>query len=237
MNLDEIYQRDQRVWDECAETYEDRIVRGHPDVLAYESFEEDLLDRVLLYLSAEQKRPLHLYDVGCGSARLHLRYGMKTMNVGELAEPDAERVRLLRRLISEYEYDPQLSQHLHSIGGIDFSSCMLKTAEMKLSDFGLGSRLGKNLTLEHGSAFDLQAMDGGLFPVVVSVCNSIGVMQGPEGASELFKSLRRTVETAGGIAIISGYRREAVETFALGNYESTMDVCGQPRWLLLGSAI
>jgi hypothetical protein len=64
----------------------------------------------------------------------------------------------------------------------------------------------------------------------VALCNTIGVMQGPEGASRLFSAMRRAVE-AGGLAMISCYRREAVESFALGNYESTMDVSGQPRWL------
>ena len=68
-------------------------------------------------------------------------------------------------------------------------------------------------------------------PVVVSVCNSIGVTQGPAGAVELFKSMRRAVEDSEGLAIISCYRAEAIESFALGNYESTMNVCGQPRWL------
>jgi hypothetical protein len=56
-------------------------------------------------------------------------------------------------------------------------------------------------------------------------------MQGEKGAVALFKSLRRTVEAAGGIAIISCYRQKAIESFALGNYESTMNVSGQPRWL------
>ena len=62
--------------------------------------------------------------------------------------------------------------------------------------------------------------------------HSIGVMQGPEGAEQLFASIERAVGSTGGIGIISAYRKEAVGSYALGNYESTMDVCGQPKWLI-----
>ena len=49
--LEAMVERDRRVWNDCAGTYEERIVCGHPDVLAYESFEEDFLDRVLAFLA------------------------------------------------------------------------------------------------------------------------------------------------------------------------------------------
>lgn len=229
--LTESYMRDQQVWDACATTYETRIVQGHPDVLAYEAFEEDLLDRILLYLVREQGTKIHLYDVGCGSGRLHLRYGMKTADMANLPPQDAEKVRCLRLFRSDYAFDHCLAERLHSIGGLDFSVKMLETAEEKLRNSGLADLIGIRLLLEQGSAFELQPMNAEPLPIAVSVCNSVGVMQGPDGAAELFKSMRRAVEDGGGIAIISGYRREAVENFALGNYESTMDVCGQPRWV------
>ncbi|MCA1810027.1 MAG: hypothetical protein LC725_11360, partial [Lentisphaerae bacterium] len=75
MQLPERYARDQKIWDDCAQAYEAAIVHGHPDVTAYENFEEDLLDRILLFLARDARQELHLYDVGCGSGRLHLRYG------------------------------------------------------------------------------------------------------------------------------------------------------------------
>ncbi|MBU4211884.1 MAG: class I SAM-dependent methyltransferase [Verrucomicrobia bacterium] len=224
--------RDQRVWDACASVYEDRIVGGHPDVTAYEGFEEDLLDRVLLYLARERKKRLCLYDVGCGSGRLHLRYAMKTTSVAQLKPADAQLLERARRKNPAFAYDPLWAEQLVSVGGVDFSTQMLELARAKLRKNGLGSLLDHKIFFDHGSAFDLQPMEGEPFPVAISVCNSIGVMQGPEGATKLFKAMRRAVESAGGIAIISGYRREAVATFALCNYESTMDVSGQPRWLI-----
>lgn len=229
--LKDHYARDQRVWDTCASVYEERIVGGHPDVRAYESFEEDLLDRVLLYLARERNKRLRLYDVGCGSGRLHLRYAMKMTSAAQLPPSDARALDSARRRHPACAFDPLLAERLVSVGGVDFSAHMLELAGAKLRENGLRSRLGHALGFDLGSAFDLQPMACEPFPVVISVCNSIGVMQGPEGAVALFQAMRRAVEKAGGIAIISGYRREAVEAFALGNYESTMDVSGQPRWL------
>lgn len=231
VNLDDKFERDRRVWDACADTYEERIVGGHPDVLAYESFEEDFLDRVLLFLGREGKKKLRLYDVGCGSGRLHLRYGMKTASVSQLPEEDACRVSTQHATNHAYAYDAVLAAQLVSIGGLDFSAEMLTLAENKVREAGLGSLLGTRLELEQGSAFDLQPMASQPTPVVVCVCNSIGVMQGPEGAAELFEAVKRAIVPAGGVAIISAYDRDAVATYALGNYESTMDVCGQPQWL------
>lgn len=226
------FERDRRVWDACANTYEDRIVGGHPDVLAYERFEEDLLDRVLLFLARDCGRKLRLYDVGCGSGRLHLRYGLKTATTSKLSEQDALRVSRMRATNPAYAYDAVFSSQLGSIGGVDFSSEMLALAKTKLCEAGLSTLLGTRLELERGSAFDLQPMATEPTPVVVCVCNSIGVMQGPDGAAELFEAVKRAVVPAGGVALISAYHRDAVGAYALGNYESTLDVCGQPRWLV-----
>lgn len=231
-----VCKRDQGVWDSCASVYEREIVRGHPDILAYEAFEEDFLDRVLCFLAGRCHLPLHLVDVGCGSGRLHVRYGLKTMRGERLSQPDIARMRRARAGRVDLDYDPALGGEagtgvLARIGGIDFSSEMIVLARGKLEDAGFGELLKSRAWFRAQSAFDLEAMDAQPLPVLVTVCNSIGVMQGPDGAQELFRSLRRAVEPAGGIAIISAYRREAVVSHALGNYESTMNVSGQPRWL------
>lgn len=231
-DLENICIRDRKVWDSCASIYDRRIVNGHPDVLAYEAFEEDLLDNILNYLILETKRAIHLLDVGCGSGRLHQRYGLKTADVSELPKEDIEKVNTFRMLNNRFAFDPLLAVKLSSIDGIDFSANMLKIAEERIRVSGLSSLLGAKLFLRQGSAFDLQPLNSGSLPIAVSVCNSIGVMQGPSGAVSLFESMRRAVEDSGGIAIISAYRKEAVITHALGNYESTMDVSGQPYWLV-----
>lgn len=230
--LQEKYERDRQTWDACAQSYEEHIVGGHPEVAAYEAFEEDLLDRILLYLIRDCGRRVHLFDVGCGSARLHCRYGIQISEEGDLSGPDRERIRALRAVHPQVRFDSELARGLDSIGGLDFSAEMIALAQRKLNASGLESLLNwKRLWLRQGSAFDLSPMKKDPLPVAVTLCNSIGVMQGPEGAKELFRALRRAVEDAGGLALISAYRREAVASHALGNYESTLSVSGQPRWL------
>jgi len=230
-DLNLAYERDREVWNSCARAYEEQIVSGHPDVTAYESFEEDLIDRMLAHLIGNRKVRVHLYDVGCGSGRLHLRYGLKTVRPGSQSGKDAVLVHQARRGNPGYAFDPVLAEGIDSIGGVDFSASMIALARGKLARAGLSGFLESRLTLDQGSAFDLQPFSPQPVPFVATVCNSIGVMQGPEGAVELFRSMRRAVEAASGIALISAYRKEAVQSFALGNYESTMNVCGQPRWL------
>lgn len=87
------------------------------------------------------------------------------------------------------------------------------------------------LTLEKGSAFELEEQSDKILPVAICLVNSIGVMQGFEGANALFKSMRRAVESAKGIAIITCFQQEYLESYGLGQYESTMDVSGQPIWM------
>ncbi len=225
------YDRDRHVWDACANTYERQIVGGHPDVRAYEAFEEDLFDRVLRHLAAAGNA-LRLYDVGCGSGRLHLRYGLQTTDAATLTSGDAARVGAARQIDPGVRHDPLLAAHLIGVGGIDFSISMLELGDRKLRAAGLSVAINDGrLSFDHGSAFDLPPFGHGV-PVAVCCCNSIGVMQGREGAAALFTSMRRAVDPAGGVAIISAYRRAAVADQALGNYESTMDVCGQPAWLV-----
>ena len=113
------------------------------------------------------------------------------------------------------------------IGGF----ALIRLARRKLAAAGLDASADGRLALWQASAFDLEPLECAETPVAVSVCNSVGVMQGPEGAGRLFAAMGRAVAQAGGIAIISGYRRDAVASHALGNYESTMHVSGQPVWL------
>lgn len=224
------FQRDRAVWNDCATTYENRIVTGHPDVLAYMGFEDDFLDRMLWFLAGDLNLDLRLYDVGCGSGRLHLRHGLRMADESALSTEDAHRLRQARAA-AQVGPDRLTATRIRTVGGIDFSARMIDLARQKLEHAGLGSLLGKRLLLDEGSAFDLEPMAAEPIPVVVSVCNSIGVMQGKAGAEALFDSMRRAVEKAGGIGLISAYSRTAVSTHALNQYESTMDVCGQPVWL------
>jgi len=230
-SLTEIFERDRSVWDSCARTYERQIVGGHPDVTAYEEFEEDLLDEVLHYLMGEQKQTVRLVDAGCGSARLHCRFGLQMIDEDQLPADVAARVRAARAKRTGCAYESLVADRLRAVEGIDFSAEMIALAKEKLTDAGLGRLVGSRLKLVQGSAFDFAPMTSEPLPVVVSVCNSIGVMQGPAGAASLFRSVRRAVEDAGGVAVISAYRKEAAASFALGNYETTLDVCGQPEWL------
>jgi len=213
IDLATAFRRDREVWDACASSYEDHIVHGHPEVQAYLDFEEDLLDRLLLYLIRDCGREVRLHDVGCGSGRLHLRYGRHFVQRKSMRA------------------EPSLADGLKMVSGLDFSAQMLAIARRNLGQAGLDPLVDSRLLLEEGSAFDMLPLPASPLPVAVALCNTIGVMQGPAGASRLFAAMRKVVE-AGGIAMVSCYDQEAVASFALGNYESTMDVSGQPRWLV-----
>lgn len=219
MTLEKRYRDDLVTWDRCAADYERAIVCGHPDVRAYEDFEEDFLDALLRYLLLKGEGPLRLLDAGCGSARIHLRYGLK-MSPSVPNTPGRD-----------IAYDPLIASGLNGIDGVDFSSEMLDIARQKLSTAGISPRIRNLLRLRQGSAFDPAPEFVKGLPVAMAVCNTIGVMQGPEGARRLFQALRKEVEQEGGIALISAYRHDAVSNYALGNYESTMNVSGQPYWL------
>ncbi len=226
----EKYKKDNVAWDKCAEIYEAQIVGGHPDIYAFESFEEDFLDRLLLYLIEQQNRPIKILDLGCGSGRLHLRYGAKTVPNEEIVK--YSRLREIKRTRPELAYDPELSKGLAEVWGIDFSLKMIKLAEAKIKEAQLERAQSVPLTLKQGSAFEINEEPKEILPVAVNLINSICVMQGPEGAVKLFKSMRKGVEKAGGIAIISNYQREYIESYGLGQYESTLDVSGHPRWMV-----
>jgi SAM-dependent methyltransferase len=221
--------KDQLTWDECAETYERQIVSGHPDITAFEEFEEDFLDSVLRFLCKSQDRRIKVMDIGCGSGRLHIRYGAKTLDVSKL--PSSHPLLKLKALRPDLAYDRILRQGLDEVWGIDFSSKMIRLAEDKVNEAQLRRADSVSLNLVQGSAFDLTHEPEQTLPIAVSLVNSVGVTQGPLGAIELFKSMRRAVEPANGIAIISCYQQEYLESYGLGQYESTLDVSGQPWWM------
>lgn len=218
MRLEQRYKSDLLTWKRCANAYEEAIVCGHPDVRAYAFFEEDLLDALLVYLIRDATLAVRLLDVGCGSGRLHLRYGLKTALADTVPE-------------TSFDFDHILASGLIEVDGVDFSDEMLEIAREKLAAAGIPASRRGRFRLRKGSAFDLEPVPGEGIPVAVALCNTIGVMQGSEGAQRLFQALRRVVEPEGGIALISAYRHDAVSTYALGNYESTMNVSGQPCWL------
>ncbi|MBW7864636.1 MAG: class I SAM-dependent methyltransferase [Candidatus Hydrogenedentes bacterium] len=213
------HETDPVTWDRCAREYEEGIVMGHPDVLAYENFEEDFLDALLLFLITQGHGPLRLLDAGCGSGRLHLRYGMKMT---------PESTGGTRGRIA---FEPLMASGLAGVDGVDFSVEMLGLARRKLDAADFPPEVRRSLRLRHGSAFDPPPEFVKGLPVAVALCNTIGVMQGPEGARRLFEALRRAVEPEGGVVVISAYRLDAVAAYALSNYESTMNVSGQPCWL------
>jgi SAM-dependent methyltransferase len=227
--LEKQYQKDNITWDQCAEIYERQIVGGHPDITAYENFEEDFLDRMLRFLGKNQDRPIKLMDIGCGSGRLHLRYAAKTSKPSRYENNELlKKFRLNRPYLA---YDDVLDNSLTEVWGIDFSEKMIALARKKMREAGLDHGPPIKTLFKQGSAFQLEPQTKKFFPVAVCLVNSISVMQGPEGAQSLFKAMRRAVEPAGGIAVISNYQSEFVESHALGQYESTMDVSGQPWWM------
>ncbi|MCJ7801336.1 MAG: class I SAM-dependent methyltransferase [Candidatus Marinimicrobia bacterium] len=223
------YEIDKQTWDKCAETYERQIVGGHPDILAFEQFEEDLLDRIIRLLGRKQKRKIKLMDIGCGSGRLHIRYGAKAHNISEL---DSTHPLVKLKIQSQnLRFDPDVTKILSEVWGVDFSKKMIDLAHEKIAKAGLNKNNFIKLTLEQGSAFELEEQSDEFLPIAICLVNSISVMQGIKGARNLFKSMRKAVESAKGIAIISCYQQEYIESYGLGQYESTMDVSGQPIWM------
>lgn len=225
-------EHDRNVWNNCATVFEERIVSGHPNIVANEMFEEDLLDRVLIQLALTSKRNIQIIDVGCGSGRIHLRYGLMTTDATRLPPTKAAKIKSIRIKNSSFTFDSYLAAKLHSIRGIDISSEMLKLAKKKLRASGIGEMIGEKFTFELGSVFELESKPNTSLPVAVCLNNSIGIMQGPLGAIQLFKVMREMVESCHGVAVISAYYKEAISSQALNRYESTMDVSGQPKWLV-----
>ncbi|MBD3291248.1 hypothetical protein GF337_20775, partial [candidate division KSB1 bacterium] len=190
-DLKKKYEIDKQVWDDCAETYERQIVGGHPDIMAFEDFEEDFLDRLLRYLAESQDRPIKLMDIGCGSGRLHVRYGAKSEDISGL--PVSHPLLMLKNNNPKLAYDFHIMRGLKEVWGIDFSQNMINLAIEKLKRLKLDQTNHVQLTFDQGSAFELAEESEEVLPVAVCLVNSIGVMQGAEGAIELFKSMRKAV--------------------------------------------
>lgn len=169
-------------------------------------------------------------DIGCGSGRLHIRYGVKTIN--PMSHPSIHAKAQCTKCNCELLYDQLLAKNLVEVWGIDFSSSMINLAKESMVSVGLSGTKHLKMTFEEGSAFELAPESSDCVPILVCLVNSIGVMQGPSGAVALFKSMKRAVEEAGGIAIISCYQKEYLESYGLNQYESTMDVSGQPVWMV-----
>ena len=181
-------------------------------------------------MASTQNRPIKLLDIGCGSGRLHLRYGAKTIDMRHHREKDA----LVRLKKSDHAlmHDPLLESRLDEVYGIDFSHEMIQMAKRHLEETGLFEATRTRLVFDEGSAFELKPEPSTVKPIAICLVNSIGVMQGERGAKALFQAMRRSVEEAGGVAIISCYRKEYLSSYGLNQYESTMDVSGQPSWLV-----
>jgi hypothetical protein len=75
-------------------------------------------------------------------------------------------------------------------------------------------------------------MKAGQIPIITCHSNLIGLLTKPSGAIRLFQSLRHAVQPYGGVAIISAYLRDAISTHVLNIYESIIEICGQPSWLV-----
>jgi ubiquinone/menaquinone biosynthesis C-methylase UbiE len=224
--LDELL-KNRTVWDKCAEDYENQIVSGHPNIVSLELFEEDFLDSLLRFLINKDQYPITLMDIGCGSGRLHLRYLIKTALHRKTSNLALNFANLVKNA-SNLKYDAIIAKGLAEIWGIDFSCKMLDLARAKMQ---INSVLQSSLktSFVEGSAFDLKPADNKTIPISVCLINTIGIIQKPE---LLFLAMRRQVEKAGGIACIFCYKKDAIRTFGLGNYESTLDVSGQPKWLI-----
>ncbi|MCF7707464.1 MAG: class I SAM-dependent methyltransferase [Verrucomicrobia bacterium] len=221
-------EHDRKVWDKCASPYEKRIVGGHPDITYAEEFEETLIEKLLLHLARTTDKKLAVVDLGCGSARTLLRYAVQTED--DKALPPAETAKLNAHRI-KYVYNHELAGRIEYMVGIDFSAEMLNLAKKKFEDAGIGRLIDTKVKLIEGSAFDPVDLPEDVLPVVVCLINSIGVMQGTEGAEKLFDAVGRTINKNNGVGFISAFCKKFMRSHMLGQYESTLDVAGAPSWL------
>ncbi len=220
-NFDDLLNKTKSIWDNCSNIYEEKIVNGHPDITAYENFEEDFIDSILKHIIKEKNKLIKLMDIGCGSGRLHIRYYLKTMKDNK------------NNIKEKVNFNPVIAKGLKEVWGIDFSKRMIDLAKIKYNKIQKNNHNSLQVTFLCGSAFDIKIKkEDGVVPIIVCLINTIGVMQDLLGAEKLFKTIKEIVDGNDGIAIISCYMKKYLKSFGLGQYESTMDVSGQPKWLV-----
>ena len=190
-------------WNSKADAYDKDIVKGHPDIVAFENFEMLLVDDILKEIAKKNDAPIKLIDLCTGTGRIFEHY----LSMPENKYPEA----------------------LTSIHGIDISQRALEISGKKINE--LKSNRDIKTSLEQRSVLDLEIEPDSSIPVFVNLNNAIGNLQGPDGAEQLFKRINELVKKTNGIAIISCFLREYIEQYALNQYESTMQVYGQPNWL------
>ena len=221
---------DQIVWEDCAQTYEEQVVEGHPDIRSAESLEEEWLGHLLRKRSWQRPEQIHVVEAGCGSARVLAQLAAAATQTEDLEPTDRKLLQAYRRLRPEGAFHSAWAQTCGKMVGVDFSRSMLALAEERFSRIGLSRWIqSRRVQLIHGSAFQLPPTALGQ-PWVICLLNSIGVMQGEEGARALLRSVRQAAG-ASGVGFISAYRAEAMETHGLNQYESTLEVAGIPDWL------
>ncbi len=224
-------------WDAPGLPVEDAVAAEHPAVASMLAFEQDFMDRLLHHFARQCSSRIELVDVGCGIGRLHYRYGIKTADPGTASLSDSIRLERIRRQDPSLAFDSELAAKLARVSGIDFSAHQLNRVEGRLVEAGLSNMLRSRLQMRTGSIQSLESQFPETLPLVVSMCNSIGLLPSPNGAAALFRSVRRMVEPSKGIAVISAFRRGAVVTHALPVYESLIHLFGQARWLHPGDFV
>jgi len=222
--------QERALWESCAKSYEDLIVQGHPDIRATESLEEEWLGYLLREKAMESTKEIHVVEAGCGSARVLVQLAAAATEAQALGQVDRALLQAYRRNHPEGTFHAGWAQACGELLGVDFSRSMLVLADKRFLRSGLSHWIqSRRARLIHGSAFHLPETAPGQ-SWVICLLNSIGVMQGEQGARALLRSVRQAAGK-NGIGFVSAYRAEAMATYGLGQYESTLEVAGIPEWL------
>ncbi len=224
-------------WEAPGIAVEDDMAAEHPAIASMLAFEHEFMDRLLHHVASQSSGRIELVDIGCGIGRLHYRYGIKTADPRSASLSDSIRLERIRSKDPSLAFDPDLAARLARVSGVDFSAHQLSRVEGRLVEAGLSNMLRSRLLMRTGSIQSLQLQFPETMPLVVSMCNSIGLFPSPNGAAALFRSVRRMVEPSKGMAVISAFRRGAVATHALPLYESLIHLFGQARWLHPGEFV
>jgi SAM-dependent methyltransferase len=225
-----------KLWDEQTDLYEEDTIdcNGQPDIIRYQNFEYDLMDKVLSLVlkNRDVNRKITLIDFGCGSGKLHIRYGCKMIDSDDISDPDdRKKLNRLRRSMFGLQYDEHFKNGMDRIIGIDFSENMIDLAKIKTHSAGLTQDLDSKLIFKQGYVHEFDMDVGDTIPIVACMINTIGIMQGVEGARKAIWAMERIIGKDG-LGVISMYRKDKVEKYALCRYESVMESDGQPIWLI-----